>query len=281
MKITILIACHKPDIVYKDDIYTPIHVGKTLSNYSLNMITDNTGNNISEKNPTYCEMTALYWAWKNLKNIDYIGLCHYRRYFDFHRQGYWYLPITTMKPEKLLNFNFNIPQKIVNKLSKGEIILPKKVTLRESLFTHYCLSHISDDIKILRDIITEQKDIKYIKAFNKIMLRNSFAPCNMFIMPWKDFDKYCTWLFHILNEVEKRIDTSHYNNRQKRVYGYMAERLLNIYIEANKKKINSYPIIQFSSDPKFKNPSLTRFTIQYVVKKISHVFSLPPSYFYE
>lgn len=82
-KIKILVACHKPGPVYHNDIYTPIHVGKAISRYKdemADMIGDNTGDNISEKNPYYCELTAQYWAWKNLHDVEYVGFCHYRRF---------------------------------------------------------------------------------------------------------------------------------------------------------------------------------------------------------
>ena len=83
-RIKILVACHKADPnIRQDDIYMPIQVGKALHpELDLGFQCDNTGDNISEKNGSYCELTALYWAWKNLKDVDYIGLCHYRRYFD-------------------------------------------------------------------------------------------------------------------------------------------------------------------------------------------------------
>ena len=82
-RIKILVACHKADPnIRQDDIYMPIQVGKALHpELDLGFQCDNTGDNISEKNGSYCELTALYWAWKNLKDVDYIGLCHYRRYF--------------------------------------------------------------------------------------------------------------------------------------------------------------------------------------------------------
>ena len=83
-EINILVATHKPDKVYQDSIYTPIHVGKSLSRFKeemKNIIGDDTGDNISTKNPYYCELTAIYWAWKNLPNTRIKGLCHYRRYF--------------------------------------------------------------------------------------------------------------------------------------------------------------------------------------------------------
>lgn len=84
IKVKILVACHKPDTVYSDDVYIPIHVGRAVSKFKEEMtymIGDDTGDNISKKNPYYCELTAQYWAWKNL-DCEYVGLCHYRRYFQ-------------------------------------------------------------------------------------------------------------------------------------------------------------------------------------------------------
>ena len=68
-KVTILVACHKPDNAFKNDVYTPIHVGRAISKWReemADMIGDDTGDNISSKNPFYCELTAQYWAWKNI-----------------------------------------------------------------------------------------------------------------------------------------------------------------------------------------------------------------------
>lgn len=280
MNIKILVATHKPGEVYQDEIYAPIQVGKELSPYNIdNMIGDNTGDNISAKNPMYCELTALYWAWKNLKNIDYIGLCHYRRYFDFYKQTRWYLPLSIKSTDTMQNFNFRIPPKVLNKLSKGKIIVSRKEILRESLYTHYCLFHIGDDIRILKDVIEATNDYKYIQAFNKIMLQNSFSPYNMFIMSWQEFDKYCTWLFSILTKVEEKIDTSNYNNVQKRIYGYMAERLFNVYITAQKIKTQKYPVVQFTDNKTKDNQSFIEYCTKSCIKKISHFFSLPPANF--
>ena len=81
-KIKILVAQHKDLKVFSNDVYTPIHVGKVLSeNKSFCLLGDNTGDNISHLNPYFCELTAQYWAWKNMHDVEYIGLCHYRRYF--------------------------------------------------------------------------------------------------------------------------------------------------------------------------------------------------------
>ena len=82
--IALFVAAHKPDFVIHDEVHTPIHVGRVVSKFKAEMaemLGDNTGENISEKNPSYCEMTAHYWIWKNVKDAEFVGLCHYRRYF--------------------------------------------------------------------------------------------------------------------------------------------------------------------------------------------------------
>ena len=80
MEIKIIIATHKEYDLPHDPLYLPVHAGSRIHGYSLPYTADNTGDNISGKNASFCELTALYWAWKNV-DADYIGLCHYRRYF--------------------------------------------------------------------------------------------------------------------------------------------------------------------------------------------------------
>ena len=83
-KLTILVCAHKPDEHIRNyPPYKAIQVGAALHpEMDLGFLKDNVGDNISEKNPKYCEWSALYWGWKNLNNVEYKGLAHYRRYFD-------------------------------------------------------------------------------------------------------------------------------------------------------------------------------------------------------
>ena len=92
-KIKILVCCHKPCELPQDNIFLPIHVGAAISDMSLGILRDDQLNgescdNISDKNRTFCELTAIYWAWKNIKklypDLQYIGLNHYRRFFAFN-----------------------------------------------------------------------------------------------------------------------------------------------------------------------------------------------------
>lgn len=229
--------------------YFPIHVGKELhKNISLGITEDNTGDNISIKNASYCELTGLYWAWKNLKGVDVIGLCHYRRYFDFHHQCKKYLPFTQFKTSQFNEINLDIPQDMLDRISAGKVIVPRYKSYRVPLYADYCINHISDDFFKLKEVFNTEPQ-EYKDAFSKIMYNNNkLMHYNMFIMKWDEFDKYCSWLFNILNNVEKVTDISNYTPVQKRIYGYMAERLFNVYLEANKLDVIREPVIWFNDD---------------------------------
>ena len=249
MNVKILVCCHKKDIMATKAPYFPIHVGKELhKNISLGITEDKTGDNISIKNASYCELTGLYWAWKNLKGVDVIGLCHYRRYFDFHHQCKKYLPFTQFKTSQFNEIDLGIPQDMLDRISAGKVIVPRYKSYRVPLYADYCINHISDDFFKLKEVFNTEPQ-EYKDAFSKIMYNNNkLMHYNMFIMKWDEFDKYCSWLFNILNKVEKVTDISNYTPVQKRIYGYMAERLFNVYLEANKLDVIREPVIWFNDD---------------------------------
>lgn len=244
MKCVIIVCCHKDDLRVSDSPYLPLHVGKDLSDQDFGVIGDNTGENISVKNKSYCELTGLYWAWKNLKESDVIGLCHYRRYFDFHGQCEPILPYTKFDSKHFSNLDFSVPEDIVKAVMRGKIVAPRVMNNVGSLYNEYCIAHYSEDLRTLEPVVKEKSGDNYIKAFDKVMHLTHKPMCyNMFLMRREDLDKYCSWLFGILEEVEKRIDISHYNPVQQRVFGYMAERLFNVYVSAEHKKVIHKPLM--------------------------------------
>lgn len=276
MKIKILVACHKKDVMATQYPYEPIHVGKDLHlDIDLGITTDNTGDNISNKNASYCELTAMYWAWKNLKDVDVIGLCHYRRYFDFHHQCQSLVPLTGFGTNEFNSLDLSVPDKIIDEVSNGKIVVAKELDYYKSLAVDYCISHNSDDYRVMSHIVHATQEQKYIDAFESLMQGNTkMSNFNMFLMTWKDYDDYCTWLFDILSKVEKVTDISKYTTFQKRIYGYMAERLFNVWLIAEKKKLIKRPVIWVNNG---KKESLLK-RVRHVLKSLycSVLFSLGP-----
>lgn len=222
-KTTILVVTHKPDKVYQNDIYMPIQVGKSISKFDLGFQGDDSGDNISKKNPMYCELTAQYWAWKNLK-CEYIGLCHYRRYFE------------TLYTDEILN----------RILSKYDVILPEPIyhSIRNgSLLNKFKQALTLEDLTIFFMVIKKLYP-EYMETVISYFTNNIEIPYNMFICKKDMFDDFCKWQFSILFECEKYFRISQYT-RLKRIFGYLSEALLPIYMKHHKYKIKHDLIVSF------------------------------------
>lgn len=273
----ILVACHKDDVaICKDYPYFPIHVGKSLSSVNLGLAGDNTGDNISTKNPYFCELTSLYWAWKNLKDVDIIGLSHYRRYFDFHHQCHALFPVEVFSEKNLEELDLSIPDNIIDKVQGGAIVVAQPKRLPYSIKIDYCVNHNSEDFRTLENLIHSEGDGIYIRAFDTVMNKsNKLRPFNMFIMKWDDFDNYCKWLFNILFQLENKIDITNYNTMQSRIWGFMGERLFNVWLKANNKKLISLPIIKIDNHNSLNVLTYLRTMINIIRKEISFLCNKP------
>lgn len=216
--IKIIVATHKKYQMPQDDMYIPVHVGKEGKD-SLGYQGDNEGEHISDKNPYYCELTGLYWAWKNL-DAEYIGLAHYRRNF--------------VSKKGKNKFECIISKEKVNEiLENTDVILPKRRKLYiETIYSHYKHTMYVEPLDETRKII-EEKCPEYLEFFDKKMQSRSGHMFNMFIMKKEILNNYCEWLFDILFELEKRIDPKQYSAFHARYLGRISERLLDVWIEKN------------------------------------------------
>lgn len=204
-EIKILVCQHKETKLFHDDVYTPIQVGKAKSKVDLGILGDDEGDNISAKNDSYCELTALYWAWKNMKGVDYIGLSHYRRYFNLETKS---LKFTQLVSEKALEFMSYRRDRYITLMKEYDIIMSKPKYFGYSIECQYALAHSSCDLKTIKNIIHElypQYDHSYYEVIEN---GNKLRPFNMFFSSWNLFSEYCEWLFNILFEAERRIDIS-------------------------------------------------------------------------
>ena len=201
-------------LIKKDDIYTPLFVGRDGKDNFGFCSDDSFDGNISFKNKYYCELTGLYWMWK-VSSADVLGLCHYRRYFK-------------SDSGKLIG-----KEDIEDYLSCFDIILPKKLNLiKESMWETYDNSYIGEGLKITQNVI-EKLYPEYLETFNMLLSQRSFSNFNMFIASKEITDEYCSWLFSILEEVESCINIEDY----PRVFGLISEVILNVWVEYNNLKV--------------------------------------------
>jgi hypothetical protein len=229
--ISIGVVTHKPYRMPADRMYLPIQVGKAIHpdmDLGEQFAADNTGDNISDKNPYYSELTALYWFWKNC-TADYKGLVHYRRHFG-----------TRNLVKRLVagdRFNRIATSHDVLALLRGtgnqagvEIIVPKKRNYYiETIYSHYAHTLPVVQLDETKDIIAHH-DSEYLPAFERVMASKAAHMFNMFIMNRKCFDEYCAWLFPILQELTERIDPSQYRSFNARYPGRISEMLLDVWL---------------------------------------------------
>jgi lipopolysaccharide biosynthesis glycosyltransferase len=253
-KIKILVGYHKPATLLKSDIFTPIHLGRAAT-YSAskdgvlndeelswmrdNMIGDDTGDNISAHNRTLNELTAFYWAWKNLDklgNPDYIGFMHYRRHLSFADEK---LPEDNqmyksfaLDEEYILKCNLN-DSCVINKIDGYDMIIKSRHKVYKTPYEHY-RHNIEGNTKIkdydLALSILAQKYplfMKYAKKYNE----GQYAYfTNTVIMKRQLYYQYCEWLFDIIFEAQRQIDTSRYTIQEARACAYISEWLMGIYV---------------------------------------------------
>ena len=224
-KIIVIVAAHKASEMPSDEMYLPLHVGaegKTDDNgkpLDLGFQKDNTGDNISRLNPYFCELTGLYWVWKNL-DADFIGLVHYRRLFtgkNLDSSDMISSAITYDEIRPMLNtYRAFVPQ--------------KRNYYIESLFSHYSHTHGKEHLDACRHIIKD-KYPQYIPSYDKVLKRSWGYMFNMMILEKDLLNKYCGWLFDILFELFDKVGLEGMSGFDARYCGRVAEILFNVWIE--------------------------------------------------
>lgn len=224
----IYIATHKKFNVPNLNGYCALQVGAE-GEKKYGYLRDNIGNHISGKNANYCELTGLYWIWKNTDD-SYKGLVHYRRYFGRNN--------LSNKISDICSYEY-----LLNCLKSVDIVLPYveyfKQNAKEEILLHCCTEEIFDK---LRQII-ETKYPDYIETYDRYFNENKASLFNMLFCKREIFDAYCEWLFSILFVLEKQVDLAKLNTYQQRLYGFLSERLLNVWVIKNKLVVKHLPVI--------------------------------------
>lgn len=240
-RIKLFVACHKPfDMPVNDLGFQPIHVGSEESNITIKgAIKDNTGDNISKKNSIYCELTGLYWIWKNYNNSEYIGLCHYRRFFADNAY--------------CINYDKSIlsSSKLLEEIKNYDIILP--CTSKKNKNNHYYTNNSDyESDRVYIEITSAIKDLypEYLNTAIDVLKNKRMSFGNIFIANKTIFSKYCDWLFQIEFYLENFI-VENFGEIEPREMGFISEWLLNIWVQYNKLKIKYIPVCTIYNDNKF------------------------------
>ncbi len=234
MNISVYIAMHKPYQVPDDSCYVPIQVG-AADKKPFAQVRDDSVDNISSKNPTFCELTALYWVWKNT-DADIVGLVHYRRHFAEKTRGNdpWQNILSANKIERLLK--------------EVDFLLPRKRHyVIETNYSQYAHAHNEKDLLLTRQVLLEQAP-EYVDAFDAVMKRRSGHRFNMMIAKRDVLNRYCQWLFPILFTLEGRIDISGYDAYNRRVIGFLSERLLDVWLEKESISYKEVPVLHMEGE---------------------------------
>lgn len=234
-KIVVAVATHKPYRMPSDDVYLPVCVGAALRPDACEgMQADDEGENISSKNGSYCELTALYWLWKNV-SAGAKGLVHYRRHFGS--------PNANRRKAKDPFDRLVTGSELEKLLSRYPVIVAKRRNYYiETVYDHYSQTFDGRQFDICRDILRDMHP-EYVGEWDELMRSRSAHIFNMFVMRTELFDAYCAWIFPILEELERRVDTTGYDAFANRFVGRVSERLLDPWLKVNNIDFIELPVI--------------------------------------
>ena len=229
----VAVAGHKPYWVPGDPRYVPVQAGASGRDPIPGFLRDDGGENISAKNPGYCELTALYWAWRNL-DAEWLGLAHYRRHFAARAAGGRRARVASAED-------------IAGALAREPLVLPRpRNYLIETNWSQYAHAHHEADLEAAREVISESQPA-YLRKFDEVMARTWGHRFNMFVAHRDIADAWCAWLFGVLGELEARLDTGGYSANDARVFGFVAERLIDVWVEANGLAYVEMPVVNLES----------------------------------
>lgn len=230
----VVVASHKPYWMPQDMCYLPVQVGSTGKEETIaGFQRDDEGENISQKNANYCELTGLYWAWKNLE-ADWLGLAHYRRHFSS--------TLALKRRDRIASGEY-----LQGLLETTPVILPvERNYFVETNRSQYVHAHHAQDLDVTREIIAE-RCLEYLPAYDESMKRTHGHRFNMFVMRRDLADSYCEWLFDILFELENRLDIASYSTNDARVFGFVSERLIDSWLQTNRIQYVALPVVNLES----------------------------------
>lgn len=273
--IKILVSCHKETYIPDSDIYMPVHVGASCAPSPLpGMQPDDEGENISDRNFTFCELSAQYWAWKNL-DADYIGLCHYRRFFCFDgakhaANDHAQIEVDCLTPRTAREYRLDDTALLKERISACDMVVapewnvrgvPTPLGSQNSVEDHMISYGLIDkaSLDMLREIVSEVQP-SYRQILDDYLGGTQYIGYNCFVAKRAIFDRMCEFEFSILQEFDKRFDYANLTAAKRRICGYLGETIFSVFVMSLMKdpsvKVESYPLVFFFATDRLFDPSL-------------------------
>jgi hypothetical protein len=238
-------------------LYEPLLCGKGIEDFPY--LRDDTGIQISAKNEFYSELTGIYWVWKNTSQ-EITGFCHYRRYFTCRQEPWYYRlkyflthPFKVQRGHNPLIYVNNVKKYtdwILNQneaesiLEEHDIILPRARVFRYSLKKHYHKYHSAVDLELIEKILAESHP-EYVATWRKVLDGNVLYANNMFVLKSPHYQEFMAWWFDVLFRFESRTDLESYIGYQRRILGFLGERLLTLWVVHKGLKIKELQLLYF------------------------------------
>jgi len=244
-RIGFFVATHKPWPLPAHPLYRPIGLGGHRPDDRPDALSDAEGDSIAERNPHYSELTGWYWIWKNVRDLDVVGLCHYRRYF-FLQPGHpgflsnkLYLEPTAGNMAGPL---FEHPEVLLREVHRqGGVIVPRPAIFPGSVSWQYAHCHRSTDWQAFLQAVVETSPVhaRHLTYFDS---SRQMTPYNMMIAPWSFFDDYMALMMAVLERTESLIDYPD-DPYQQRIPAFLAERLFTLHLVATRPKRLEVPVL--------------------------------------
>lgn len=236
-KLKVFVIYYKEAPIYASDIFEPIQAGCDVSTFDLGFLKDNTGENISYKNPNYGEMTAWYWVWKNYlpqhPELEYVGFCHYRRFFKFDETYPLEEDEGQVLHEDFAKYFYDeyMHLPIYDIVKPYDMLLPASFnTEKRTIYKHYAWAHEEKDLVCAIEIIKEHYP-EYLDDMNLFFNNNTMRIALNFIMKKEPFNEFMSWAFDILSKLGQVSDWSEYTSYTTiRTPAFLMERLMNVWL---------------------------------------------------
>ena len=237
-----IFVSHRIDLdskVIENEIFFPVRCGAVFDKRpDVSIVGDNTGDNISERRETFCELTVMYWAWKNVE-ADYYGLCHYRRYMSFRddilpEDIYGNVCCDYLNDRAVSFYGLDNVSHIHDILSQYDFVYTDFDVSNDgfkNVYKQFSVLPTLDvkNLDVALDVLKE-KYPQFMPYAKKYFEGKHLYPCLMFVMKRDIFNEWCEWIFDILFTLEKRMNITNYCLESQRTIAHIAERFFGVFI---------------------------------------------------